>query len=222
MVNAVTQKRGPYAPSLRRREQIAEAVLALVDEVGHDAVTTALIAERAGVSEATVHYHFTSKDHLLVAALEHADRVSSEKSRAVAEPDFDPEVIREISGGVDNRSRLLVMLHGQVGTPGHPAGDYFRRRNEQAVDIFSRIIRRRQREGTALPNLDPERTARQFYAMWEGLFLMAHADGEADYADAAYDGFHMLTGANVMEISAAFLHGGLGRSPGPPAANDKE
>src|SRR5438067_7321557 len=189
MVNAVAQKRGPYAPSRRRREQIAEAVLALVDEVGHDAITAALVAERAGASEATVHYHFASKDHLLVAALEHADRVSSQKTQEAAEPDFDPEVIREIGGGIDNRSRLLVMLHGQVGTPGHPAGDYSRHRKEQAGDSFSRIIRRRQREGIALPNLDPERTARQFYAMWEGLFLMAHAEGVADYADVAYDGF---------------------------------
>ena len=65
------KKRGPYAPSLRRKAEIAEAVLEIVDELGPDAVTVALVAERVRSNDATVLYHFPTKDHLLAVSYTH-------------------------------------------------------------------------------------------------------------------------------------------------------
>jgi AcrR family transcriptional regulator len=51
-----------------------DAAVQLVAEAGWDAVTTRQIAERAGVNQGLIHYHFRSKDHLLHAAFERALR----------------------------------------------------------------------------------------------------------------------------------------------------
>ncbi len=50
------------------RERLLEAAAALIGEVGWTGVTTRLAAERAGVNQALVHYHFSSVTDLLVAA----------------------------------------------------------------------------------------------------------------------------------------------------------
>ncbi|SEQ22902.1 TetR/AcrR family transcriptional regulator [Lentzea albida] len=70
----------------RTREQLIDAAAALVGEVGWGAVTTRLVAERAGVNAALVHYHFSSVSELLAtAALQHATRILAESADALRE-----------------------------------------------------------------------------------------------------------------------------------------
>src|SRR5262245_41863829 len=70
MAPTAGRPRGRYSRTAGRRLEIAQAVLDLVLDVGHARVTTAEVARRAGTSEATVLYHFPTKDHLLIAALD--------------------------------------------------------------------------------------------------------------------------------------------------------
>ncbi len=74
-----------------RREALLEAVLAIVAEVGADAVTHRRVAEAAGLPLASTTYWFDSKEHLLTAAIELAAqrdiaRVQSLVSAAGANP----------------------------------------------------------------------------------------------------------------------------------------
>jgi AcrR family transcriptional regulator len=55
---------------LVRRAKIVEAVIALINEVGADAVQMRDVAQRSGVALGTVYRYFNSKEHLLAAALE--------------------------------------------------------------------------------------------------------------------------------------------------------
>ncbi|BBX03822.1 TetR family transcriptional regulator [Mycolicibacterium moriokaense] len=55
---------------LARRAKIVEAVIALINEVGADAVQMRDVAQRSGVALGTVYRYFNSKEHLLAAALE--------------------------------------------------------------------------------------------------------------------------------------------------------
>jgi len=55
---------------LVRRAQIIEAVIDLIADVGAEAVQMREVAQRSGVALATVYRYFSSKDHLLAAALE--------------------------------------------------------------------------------------------------------------------------------------------------------
>ena len=55
---------------LARRAKIIEAVIDLIGDVGADAVQMRDVAQRSGVALATVYRYFSSKEHLLAAALE--------------------------------------------------------------------------------------------------------------------------------------------------------
>jgi len=58
-----------YKSGEERRREIVEATLAILAEEGMHAWTTSALAERVGVSEATLFKHFDSKDEILSAAL---------------------------------------------------------------------------------------------------------------------------------------------------------
>lgn len=55
---------------LVRRAKVLEAVIDLIADVGAEAVQMRDVAQRSGVALATVYRYFSSKDHLLAAALE--------------------------------------------------------------------------------------------------------------------------------------------------------
>ena len=54
-----------------RRQRVIDAAVALAQEGGYDAVQMRDVAARAQVAMGTVYRYFTSKDHLLAAALVH-------------------------------------------------------------------------------------------------------------------------------------------------------
>ena len=55
---------------LIRRAKVIEAVIDLIGEVGAEAIQMRDVAQRSGVALGTVYRYFSSKDHLLAAALE--------------------------------------------------------------------------------------------------------------------------------------------------------
>jgi hypothetical protein len=87
------------------------------------------------------------------------------------------------------------------------------------MEIFARLIVARQRAGLAHPGLDPAVTARQIYAIWDGLSAMRLNDREFDIATALIDGVRRLTGENYMQMVAKLtdLRAGLcfGQQVGP-------
>lgn len=204
-------KRGPYAPSRLRRERIAQAVLELVDELGYERVTTTLVSGRSGINEATVLYHFPTRDHLLVAAVQLADDQTAEQSGADSDHvDFRVETFTRGAPESEQRSRLRVMLRGMSITAGHPAFDYYRARTDHAIGIFGSIIRRRQEEGTAHPGLDADDVARQFVSMWEGLGTMKLLGYDFDLDELVRQGFRRLSGANWTDAMALLLGDEIG------------
>ncbi|MEV0319945.1 TetR/AcrR family transcriptional regulator [Streptomyces sp. NPDC050658] len=72
-----------------RRSQLVECTIDLISTKGYPATSLAAIAERAGLSKAAVLYHFSSKDNLTRAALEHVlgEFTSYVNERVAAEPD---------------------------------------------------------------------------------------------------------------------------------------
>jgi AcrR family transcriptional regulator len=72
----VKQEQVPFPAELRgsqleRRRRVIEAAMSLASEGGYDAVQMRDVAERADVALGTVYRYFSSKDHLLAAALVH-------------------------------------------------------------------------------------------------------------------------------------------------------
>lgn len=108
-----------YKPGEERREEIVRATLAILAEEGMHAWTTAALAERVGVSEATLFKHFDTKDDILSAALERQARELRARIQA-CRPEGTPwervtglarEVLRYLE---ETEGGPLVILLGQA------------------------------------------------------------------------------------------------------------
>jgi AcrR family transcriptional regulator len=66
-IDATTRKRG--RPSQGVRDSVLAATRALIQEQGITGLTTRAVADRANASEASIHYHFGSKEALVEAAI---------------------------------------------------------------------------------------------------------------------------------------------------------
>ncbi|OHV33956.1 MULTISPECIES: TetR/AcrR family transcriptional regulator [Pseudofrankia] len=214
MASTARGPRGHYARTATRRREIAQAVLDLVVEKGHANVTTAEVALRAGASEATVLYHYPSKDHLLLAALErdqelavhHAEKDGVRTADGLAGLDIDAlaEAAR-VSTRREPLLRLRLALTGLAATPGHPAEDYFARYNRVAVEAYGRLVAERQKTGQAHPSLDPVEVARQFVAAWDGLAAQWLLSPDFDLGALVVQAFRRLSGQNWMEAARAVI-----------------
>ncbi|WP_091505426.1 TetR/AcrR family transcriptional regulator [Amycolatopsis sacchari] len=120
-----------------RREQIIECTIDLVSTKGYRGTSLSAIAERAGISKAAVLYHFSSKENLAQAALEHVFRQFGDyvRERVESQPDARAAVTAYVRAMIGYQSahrrhvRLIteVLLDDQDGTklkaPGsHDAG----------------------------------------------------------------------------------------------------
>ncbi len=209
-----TRTRGPYAKTAERRATIAQAAHDVVLEVGHDGLTTAAVASRAGISERTMLYHFPTRDHLLVAALELADQHTSDDAFAragdyeshVTDPDWLDDLMDAIarsSVNTDARTRLHVHLAALAANPGHPARDYFQQHYERAITGIAEQIRAHQVAGIAHPDKDPLVVARRVVAAWDGLQQQWLVTQDFDLPAEIHATFRDLTGRSVMETRQA-------------------
>ncbi|MBO3664871.1 TetR/AcrR family transcriptional regulator [Microbacterium stercoris] len=71
----------PGRPGLGPREEVLAAAAALFVEQGFAATSTRQIAERAGLRQASLYYHFAGKDEMLLELLEESVRPTLERAR---------------------------------------------------------------------------------------------------------------------------------------------
>src|SRR4029453_9492201 len=80
MSGTQTGGRGPYRTGVRRREQLIAVAIDVFGEHGFAGGSIRAIADKAGVSHATLIQRFGSKEGLLTAVLEEWDRRTVENS----------------------------------------------------------------------------------------------------------------------------------------------
>ena len=203
-------KRGPYAKSAEKRAAIAKAAYEVVMEMGHVQLTTAAVAARAGMLERTMLYHFPTRDHLLVAAIEYFEGFiegdGQEGERPLAPPSEFRDLIDQLaqrSPGEDKRLRLQVALASAAQDPTHPAHEFFQRHYERVMAEMIDLMKARQAAGLAHPDRDPVRMARQFVAVWDGLQQSWLIRRDFDLTAEITEAFREISGRNAMEASAA-------------------
>lgn len=69
------------------RTRVCEATLAALNEVGHERISTSMIAQKARVSRGALTHHFPTRNDLLVAALRHLHQSWGEGSPFGADPE---------------------------------------------------------------------------------------------------------------------------------------
>jgi AcrR family transcriptional regulator len=115
------------------RRRILDAAVLRIAREGIDEVRIARIAMDAGVSAALVHYHFDSREALLVEALEHSFELAGDQRMAVAgDPSAPPE------------ERLRALIDACLPEPGAQRDDFL-----LWIELWLRAGRRPELAGTA-------------------------------------------------------------------------
>jgi AcrR family transcriptional regulator len=142
---------------LARRAKIIEAVIDLIADVGADAVQMRDVAQRSGVALATVYRYFSSKEHLLAAALQDWQKRLTRRVLAAGGPADEgplPGILdylrRALRAFHRNPAMTSLMLQAMTSTDpeAKAAIDHMARTN---VEMFDRLL-----EGVApeqIPNV---------------------------------------------------------------------
>lgn len=158
-----------------RREQIIDAAIRIVGERGYFGFTIQELAQRCGLSNAGLLYHFGSKDRILLEMLQEAERREAQAMAPLA------ELATQASGGEVARTalvdllrtmvarastqpeigRLNMVLQAEALDPSHPAHELFRAREGKVLHLFAKLV--------APYAANPQATARQLLALMDGL-----------------------------------------------------
>jgi len=151
-----------------RREQIAEAALALVADRGLGRLNMAAVARRVGLVPSGIYRHFKNKEDLLLALLDRIEARILENVRAAQEATVDPlqRIHRVIVGHIrfirEGRAvpRIIFSEDDHRGQPQRKA------RVERIVTAYlghlAEFVRQGQRQGSIRRDVDPATAALLF------------------------------------------------------------
>jgi AcrR family transcriptional regulator len=117
-------KRGPYAKTAARRQEILDVALEAYAQSDGSGVPLRQIAEAVGLSEAGVLHHFGSREALLTAILAERDIADSHFA-----DDFADLIRHNMS--TPGLVKLFVQLAAAAAETGHAAHEFFRERAER-------------------------------------------------------------------------------------------
>lgn len=175
--------RGPYAKSERTRCAILDAALEVFGQSGYRSGSLRSVAERAGMSQAGVLYHFASKSELLIAMVEHREQQSME-AFGLAAGDGRGRLralvrLAERNTTVPGVAELFCVLAAEATAPDHPAHDRFRARHERTKRTIQEALSRIGAHGGLRPGVEPSRASLVAIAIWDGLQIQWLLDRES-------------------------------------------
>ncbi|MCI2240416.1 TetR/AcrR family transcriptional regulator [Paenibacillus sp. TRM 82003] len=176
-------KRGPYAKTAGRREEILDAAFDVFAQQGLRGSSLREIAERVGVSHTSLLHHFGSKDQLLIAVLQRRREVQTPViERLMSERGVMDAVVENVRESATTRG--IVALHTTVAAestdPDHPANLFFREHYHGYAQTISAGIARDQALGRLRDDVAPLVVARQLSALLDGLQVQWLLDPDLD------------------------------------------
>ncbi len=185
--------------SAKTRRQLVEAAIEILKDHGFVGASARVIADRAGVNQGLVFYHFGSVTNLLLAAL---DAVSADRmaryGEAVAQVTSPAELV-DVASSIFREdldagyvSVLVAMISGASSTQG--LGAEVARRIEPWIG-FAQAAIEGALEGSPLRSAVPaDDLAFGIVALYLGMELLTHLDGVRAPADALFDRAASLVG----------------------------
>jgi AcrR family transcriptional regulator len=148
------RSRGPYRTGLRRREQIIDVATAVFAEYGYAGGSLRTIADRVGVSPASLLQHFGSKEGLLMAVLEDWDRHTVEaRLTDVTGLDYFRRLPEVMDAHLANRGllELFSTIAAEASSPSHPAREFIQHRYADNIATLARQLQQAVDAGDVLP-----------------------------------------------------------------------
>ena len=197
-----TSARGPYRTGIRRREQILAVAIAVFGEYGYAGGSIRAIADRVGVSHATLLQHFGSKEGLLTAVLQEWDRQTVEQSLdGVVGLDYFRRLPEVMTAHLANRGllELFTTIAAEASSPAHPAHDFIQHRYTTNLATLAAHLRQAVDAGDVAP-LTPaqiQTEVRLVTAVLDGIGLQWLLDPSTDvttsvatYVDRSITSWH--------------------------------
>lgn len=131
---------------LARRARIIEEVIALIAEVGADAVQMRDVAQRSGVALATVYRYFSSKENLLAAALEDwQKRLTRRVLGGGGRADGDPlpavlDYLRRAQRAFYRNPEMTALMLQMMASTDPEVKDTIDQMDRNNVEMFDRLL----------------------------------------------------------------------------------
>ncbi|MCZ4327771.1 TetR/AcrR family transcriptional regulator [Brachybacterium paraconglomeratum] len=171
-------RQGSYSKGIARRQEILDRAIEVFRDRGADGTSLRRIAEAIGVSHGALLHYFSSREELLVAVYEHAER----------RRDLD-RLVREGPSALDDERAVDVMANAALANlevPGlvqlystlvatsleserGPAKEFFTARFENVRRGLATRLREDQAAGWVRADVDPEQMAALIVAASDGL-----------------------------------------------------
>lgn len=162
--------RGPYAKGLAKREEILDAALELFAQRGYDRTSVREVARQAGLSQAGLLHHFSTKEELFLEVLRRRDDRSTDPSDEVHTHSVD-RLIRAVdrNAGEPGLVRLFVAMSAESAEDQSEARGFFAERYRWLLAEIADDVRAHQEAGDLPSTLDPDDVASLLVAAADGL-----------------------------------------------------
>jgi AcrR family transcriptional regulator len=188
-VTATTAGRGTkQARGRATRQAIVDAAVGLFATHGFRGTSVAAVAERVGVTDAGVLYHFRTKDELLLAVLADHDRRYEDELRASMAPGGVAALAALREWGVEMEAQrdlqaLHVLLSAEHMRDDSPTHRYFEVRYARVLRLFTDLFTQAATRGELRHDLDARSEASMLLSVVEGLRLQwFYTDGRVSIA----------------------------------------
>lgn len=157
-----------------RREAILDATVSLLAEVGYHGLSMRDIALRVGISHPGIIYHFPSKESLVRAVIERAEKrsmfafVLDEKTAPLDVLQGFLELLLQLK----NASEIIeldCLMAVEASSPAHPGHEYFANRFRTLLRGLVRVFKELQTQGLLNQQAPAEYLANSLLAQWYGL-----------------------------------------------------
>jgi len=184
-----TRRVRPNARGDQSRETILDVAERHFGDRGFRGVSTAAIAEDAGISDPGLLHHYGSKEGLLRALLNQRFSLDAPKLRdgvTISTRDLLALIEGIVIENCERRAgvRLMMVLLGESISDEHPTHDHFQRRYARVRQILSQHVRDGRAAGEIRSDIVPEQLATVLIAIMDGLQLQWLLDEQVDMASA--------------------------------------
>ena len=164
-------RRGPYAKTAERRQQILDAALQVFASRGYQAGSMREVARVANIGLSTLMHHFNSKEDLLLALLERRDADSPGQRTGTGDLIADVLSQARWNQTIPELIALYTVLSAESISDGHPGHDYFTERFTTVRRGFQEEFEKLRDAGRLRSGVDPRLAAGCITALWDGIQL---------------------------------------------------